>query len=386
MRKTILSMALIAASSSAIATELYNGRLSGMAGAGYVTGGYSDGVLLNPSLIANHKDTDSFALVLNGGALGADKDDLIDGLEDLVDFTDYLSGINDASELDEGDAEELKRLMRNVDDKTVHATFGGSLVLAIPNSYISAALIAKATGSVGVLANIDESDYELIDNSIDEPFETEDLQSSVLGHGVIVEELGIALAKNISSNDENQILVGITPKRVEVETMIYEATVANYDEDDIDGDDYSVTGSTTSLDAGITYISGNLSYGLAINNISSKKFSTITDEKYELATRTTAAIGYTGSWFKAETSLDLDAVPTFGLGGDSQIFRAGVELAPLSWLQLRAGIQRDLEDTLPNAYSLGVGLSPFDVVNIDIAGFTGSDEAVGGALQLGLRF
>jgi len=58
MKKTLLSLALIAASSSALATETYNGRLSGMAGAGYVTGGYSDGVLLNPSLIASYGEKD----------------------------------------------------------------------------------------------------------------------------------------------------------------------------------------------------------------------------------------------------------------------------------------------------------------------------------------
>ncbi|ACE85486.1 conjugal transfer protein TraF [Cellvibrio japonicus] len=384
MKKTLISLALLATSGSVLATELYNGRLSGMAGAGYVTGGYSDGVLLNPSLVASHGAKDDFALVINAGALGSDKDDLIDGLDDLVDFTDYLQS---ATNLTEADADELKRLMANVDDKTLGATFGASTVLAIPNSIISAALILKATGTVGLLANIDDSDYELIDDRTNTNFDPEDLQSSVIGRGVVVKELGVALAKNVSPSDDYQLLVGITPKRIEVDTIVYEATVADYDEDDLDADDYTITGKTSGLDAGITYIKGNLRYGLTISNLSSKKFKSIAEgETFELATRTTAAIGYTGDWYKAEASVDLDAVPTFGLGGDTQIFRAGVEVSPLSWLQLRAGIQRDLEDTLPDAYSVGIGFSPFNVINIDLAGYSGSDETVGGAVQLGLRF
>lgn len=386
MKKTLLSLAILAASSSVVATETYNGRLSGMAGAGYVTGGYSDGVLLNPSLAASYGEKDDFALVTNGGAFGADKDDLIDGLDDLVDFTDYLSDV-DTQDLTAADAEELKRLMAQVDEKSVGVTASGSMVIAIPNSFISLAVIAKATASVGIYADIDEDDYTLIDGAVElRPFDPEELQSSILGRGVIVTEVGVALAKNVSANEQRQILVGITPKRVEAETFIYEATVANYDEDDFDADDYSVTESATTADIGVTVIEGNLRYGLTMSNISSQKFKTVGNETYELATRTTAAVGYTKNWLKAEASLDLDATPMFGLGGDVQMLRAGVEVSPLSWLQLRAGFQRDLEDTLPDAYSVGLGISPFDVINLDIAAYSGSDEAIGAAIQFGLRF
>jgi hypothetical protein len=382
MNKTLLCLALVAASTQTFATELYNGRISGMAGAGYATGGYSDGLLFNPSLAANYKDKDKFALVLNGGGLGSDQDDLIDGLEDLVDFTDYLQN---ATDLNESDADRLKELMENVDEKTVDGTVGASMVVAVPNPFVSAALVVKATGTVGVLADIDEDDYELIDNSVNEPFEPEDLQSSVYGRGVILRETGVALAKGFALANGQQLLVGVTPKRVKVETIVYTATVADYDEDDLDADNYTVESSASNLDAGVTYQTGKLRYGLTIQNIKSDSFKTISDETYKLDTRTTGAIGYVGDRFKAEAAIDLGAYNTFGLGGNSQVFRAGVELNALSWLQLRAGLQRDLEDTLPDAYSVGLGISPFDVVNIDIAGFTGADEAVGGAIQIGLR-
>lgn len=384
MKKTLLSLALIAASSGALATETYNGRLSGMAGAGYVTGGYSDGVLLNPSLIASYGEKDDFALVINGGAFGADEDDLIDGLDDLVDKIDQLEN---TTNLSEQDADELIALLENVDEKSLGVNLGGSVVVAIPNSFLSAAVIARTGGNVNVLTDVSDEDYETIEAAKGGDFDPEaELTSSVLARGVLVTEVGIALARNFATNDNYQLLIGVTPKRVEVETIVYETTVSEYDEDDLDADDYTVTGESTGLDAGVTYIRGGLRAGLSISNLKSEKFKSIADdETYELARRTTAALGYTGSWYKAEASLDLSPAEGFGQG-ETKMFRAGVEVSPFSWLQLRGGIQRDMEDTIPDAYTVGLGLSPFGVINLDVAAFSGSDDAVGGAVQLGLRF
>jgi len=386
MKKTLLSLALIAISTPLLAAEQYNGRLSGMSGAGYVTGGYSDGVLLNPSLGAAHGETDSFAFVINAGALGSDKDDLIDSMDDLVDYVDYLDNNVDEDNLDPAMADTLIGHLENVANKTLQATAGGSLVIAIPNDVVSIAFIAKAHGTLGAATLIDEDDYTLIENSINAPFDLDDLQSSVIGKGALVREVGVAFSKAFAESENRQLLVGVTPKKVTVETILYQSTVEDYDEDDFDADDYTVKSSATSLDAGVTVIDGNLRYGLAVTDVISNEFKTITLEKYELSPKTTAALGYVKDWLTAEVSLDLNATEAYGLGGDTQLLRAGVELSPLSWLQLRAGLQQDLEDTLADTYSVGLGLSPFDVVNIDLALFTGKNETAGGALQLGLRF
>jgi len=322
--------------------------------------------------------------VINGGAFGADEDDLIDGLDDLVDKIDQLE---DTTNLSEQDADELIALLENVDEKSLGVNLGGSVVVAIPNSFLSAAVIARTGGNVNVLTDVSDEDYETIEAAKGGDFDPEaELTSSVLARGVLVTEVGIALARNFATNDNYQLLIGVTPKRVEVETIVYETTVSEYDEDDLDADDYTVTGESTGLDAGVTYIRGGLRAGLSISNLKSEKFKSIADdETYELARRTTAALGYTGSWYKAEASLDLSPAEGFGQG-ETKMFRAGVEVSPFSWLQLRGGIQRDMEDTIPDAYTVGLGISPFDVINLDVAAFSGSDDAVGGAVQLGLRF
>lgn len=388
MKKTLLSLALLAASTGALATETYDGRLSGMAGAGYVTGGYSDGVLLNPSLAASYGEKDDFAWVNSiGGIANHDEkyiDDLQDDIDDLVEFTDYLNEAN-IEDLTEANAEELKRLMTQVDEKELTLIGGGSIVISIPNSFLSLALVSKASIAGSGYIDIDEDDYDFIDEQTGEAFDPDDLQSSVSASGIIVTELGAAFAKDFSSNINYKILVGVTPKKVNVETFAYTATVSEYDEDDFDADDYTVEDDITSMDAGVTVISGGLRYGLSVSNVNGQKFRTVDGGTFELATLSTAAVGWSKDWLTAEASIDLNAVPTLGFGGDTQMFRAGVEVSPLSWLQLRAGIQRDMEDTIPNGYSLGFGLSPFDVVNIDVVSFTGDDDATGAALQIGLR-
>ncbi len=386
MKKTLLSLALVAVSGTAVAGDFYNGRLTGMSGAGLVTGNYTDGVLVNPSLAAAYDENDDFAIAINAGALASDEDDLVDGLDELVDFMDYLSEIRDYQDLDAGLAEEAKQLLTEVDDKTASLSAGGSLVVSIPNSLLPAALVAKTRLTAGVTSLISDSDYTLLENSINQPFDPNDLQSEVVGVGAMITEVGIALSRSLQTSDTTQLLVGITPKRVTVETFVYNARVNDFDEDDFDADEFTVESSATNFDAGVTYITGNVRYGLVVRDVMEKEFDTISGEKLVIEAQSTAAVGYQNSWFTAEAALDLNAVPSFALGGDTRMLRAGVELNAWRWLQLRVGLQQDLEDTLEDTYSVGLGISPFDTVNLDVAAFTGDNNTVGGAVQLGIRF
>ncbi len=386
MKKTLLSVALFTAATGTAASENYNGRLTGMSGAGFVTAGYADGVLANPSMGAAFGEKDDVALVINAGGVGSDKDELIDAMDELVDYVDYLDSITNVQDLNQGMADTLIERIRAVEDKHVDVNAGASVVLAIPNDVLSLAVIAKARAQLGVITLIDQNDYELIENAVDSPFDTEDLNSSVLGKGALIREYGVALSKRFGAIDGEQWLVGVTPKRVTVETIVYNATVAEYDEDDFDAEDYTLENSATTFDAGITYINGNLRYGLVVKDAISHEFASVDGDTLSLKPLTTTAIGYSKDWLKAEVALDLNAVPAFGLTGDVQILRAGLEVSPLSWLQLRLGLQQDLENTLEDTYSAGIGLSPFDAINLDIAAVTGQDNTVGGAVQLGFRF
>ncbi|MGD8177183.1 conjugal transfer protein TraF [Marinimicrobium sp. ARAG 43.8] len=412
MKKTLLSLALMATTGTAMANGFDNGRLGGMGGAGYATGNYADGVLLNPSLGSAHGEKDDFALVINVGALGQDEDKLLDGLEDLADYLDLLEnrtasqwgGMIDpnnpegsARELLAEEADEVEARLRNIDNRNANINAGASFVVAIPNDWMSVSLVGKTRIDAAVTTLVDDGDFAYIRGAVgEENFDASGLQSRAIGRGAAVSEVGLALSKSLATGEDSQLLVGATPKWMHVMTFVYTATVEEFDEDDFDGDDYTVESDDFNLDLGATYLSGNMRYALTVSNLISNEYDTIVPgETIEIEPRATAALGYRNDWLTAEVASDLTTSKNFTTGQDTRFVRAGLELDLANWVQLRAGMRQDLEDNEPDQVSVGLGFSPFGVVNLDIAVFGedfGSlgeyeDATTGGAsVQLGLRF
>ncbi len=403
MKKTLLSMALMAASGAAVAGDYYNGRLAGMSGAGYATGGYVDGVVYNPSLGAKFEERDDFGLVFNAGVLGEDEDDLVDGLEELADYLDELEQrtqsdfadmidpndpFNSAQQLQEEEAEEAISRLERVADKTANVGAGGSFVIALPNDALSLSLIGKTRVEAAVQTFVNEEDYQYIRDAVGQTdFDPSGLQSYGVGRGAAVSEVGLAMAKGLETGEDSRLLLGVTPKWVNVMTFVYRADVDNFDQDDFDGDEYTVETDDVNIDLGATYVSGNMRYALTVVNLISNEYETIVPgDMLKIEPRATTAVGYESSWFTAELAADLNISPNFATGQDTQFVRAGMELNAANWAQLRVGFQQDLEDNVEDTVSVGVGFSPFNVVNVDISAFTGDGDTAGAAMQLGMRF
>ncbi len=408
MKKTLLSMALLAASGTAVAGDYYNGRLTGMSGAGYATGGYADGVVYNPSLGAKFDERDDFGFVLNGGVLGEDEDDLVDGLEELSDYLDELeqrtaydyydmgnfdpndplASEQEARRLMEEEADEAISRLENIANKTANVGAGGSFVMTIPNDLLSLSLVGKTRIEAAVQTVVNEDDYQYIRDAVGQTdFDPSGLQSYGVGRGAAISEVGLAMARSLETGEDSKLLLGVTPKWMNVMTFVYSATVEDFDEDDFDGDQYTVETDDVNIDAGVTYMSGNMRYALTVANLISNEYETIVPgDTLSIEPRATAALGYEGSWFTAEAAADLNVSPSFATGQDTQFVRAGAELNAFDWAQLRVGFQRDLEENVEDTVSVGLGFSPFNVVNLDIAGFTGDGDTAGASIQLGLRF
>lgn len=383
MKKTLLSIALMSASLAASAVELH-GSLSGMSNAGYATGNYSEGVLLNPSLAAAYNpDKDDFALLLSAGALVSDQDDFIDRADELVDLIDEIDA---ASELTLADAEELKTRLLDIDGDNAAVNIGANLVVAIPNDIASLALIVNSRGSVALTPNLAESDIALIDAAIGGDFDPTDpiggLKSTISGKGAIVTDLGVAFAKAYQLNNGNHLLVGVTPKKTEVESIIYSSNVGDFDEDDFDAEDYTRTESATNVDLGVTYLSGNYRYALVANNLQENTFKTVDPlETVTIERQLISSVGYVNGLFKAEAAVDLNSVAALGRSGETQLLRAGLEYSAWDWLRVRAGFQQDMKNTVEDSYSLGLGVGAFNLAYI-----TGSENTEGFALSGGVRF
>jgi antitoxin component of MazEF toxin-antitoxin module len=395
MNKAILATLVALASQSAFAADNGNGRLSGKAGAAWATGDFVDGALLNPSLAANFKAEDDFALNLNLGAFATDPDDLIKNVDDLDDLLDKYEGYgyngtgDYRTSLDSDDAEKINELLQDIDGSAAYVEGGASIAVAIPNQVLAATAFARASLTGSFIPNISDSDFTLIENSVDAPFSSDELTSEVTTVGALVTEYGVALGKRLSWREEGDLLVGVTPKMVDVETFYYRDNVNDFDVDEIEDnhEDYTYSSDFFSLDAGATYLKGPMSYALVLNNIIGKDVKTVVEgETLSIKPQAVAAVGYDIEWFNAEAALDLMPAENFALHDDVQQLRVGAEFGANYWAQLRLGYKTDLEGTLEDTYSIGVGLSPFNVVNLDIALTAGDKNTYGGALQLGMRF
>lgn len=379
MKKILLATSVALLSTSAYAADF--GATAGMSGAGYTTADYADGVALNPSLGAAYDpEQDDFSFLINGGALIFDNDDMVTKVDDLVDLLDEI----DASPiLSIAQAQELKSQLQAIDEKSASINAGASLSVAIPNKYLSATLIYDAQLDIAVSPDIAQNDFDIIDDAIGGIFDpSAELQSSVQGLGAIKTELGVALSKSFQMG-EHYLLLGVTPKRVEVETIVYDQTIADYDEDDFDSDRYTYKDSGMNFDLGATYIVGKFRYGLVAKNIKEETFNTIDPNiNLEISRQLISSVGYVGEKLTAELALDLSAVPLHHFAGDSRLLRVGVEYRPLSWLKLRGGLQQDMEDAIPDTYSFGLGLGR----SFSLSYITGDESAEGFALGAGFRF
>jgi hypothetical protein len=383
MKKTLLSLALLSVSLPSLANE-FHGSFSGMSGAAYSTGNYSEGVLLNPSLGASYNpEKDDFALLLSAGALVSDKDDLIDQADELVDLLDE---IDNSQILTIAQAEDLKERLGKISGDRAKVALGANIALSIPTEFVSMAFIVSARGNVSLSPNIDDSDLQLIENAIGGNFdptnEVTGLKSTITGHGAIVTDIGVSFSKAFKLENGNHLLVGFKPKKVEVESIIYTANVADFDEDDFDADDYTYKEDSMNYDLGLTYLTGNMRYGFVVNNLQDKDYKTINpDEVISIERQMIGSVGYVNGNLKAEIAVDLNAVSAIGLDGDTQMLRAGLEYSAWDWVRLRAGIQQDQKNTMEDTYSFGIGVGALNLTYI-----TGSDKTEGFALSGGIRF
>ncbi|MGX9309646.1 conjugal transfer protein TraF, partial [Pantoea ananatis] len=70
----------------------------------------------------------------------------------------------------------------------------------------------------------------------------------------------------------------------------------------------------------------------------------------------------------------------------AQYAGVGAELNAWNWAQLRAGYRADMRNSDRSMFTAGVGISPFNVVHLDLTGMAGTDRSYGAAAQLSFTF
>lgn len=360
--------------------DVFNARTSAMGGIGLAGTDFKNAAMINPALVARYNEADDFALNLNVGVLGSDQDELLDNAEDLDDLIDELEGRDVTAD----DVQAFSDLLTELDGAIATVGAGANLQAVIPNQYVSTALFVSAAAYVGVAAAVDLGD---IDNIIEgQPLDGDLLDTSITATGALVTEYGLAFGK-VFNIGNRAVSVGVAPKMQDVETIAYEAVLGEYDSDDFDSDEYTRDDSNFNIDVGAQLpLSESVAVGAALKNALKQDYELATGDELSIEPQLQAGVAYTNSWFMAGLDLDLNAVEDLSGRGDAQRARLGVEFDAFDWVQLRLGYVHDLEDTLDDTITAGIGLSPFGVANLDIAAIYGENDTYGAVLQLGMNF
>lgn len=380
-KKIVLSaIALSIVSTQAHASSTYfDARSAAMGGTGVASSKYGSAPLVNPALLSKHEEGDHATIILpNVGLQITDKDNIIDSFDAV------------SESYDDKDGTKLKKSLEDAKGISSDINVGANIVVAVPNKYLDAAFVANAYGTVNIAANVSQRDIDNADIINDGTLNDFDLLDSE-GRAVAaaVQDYGLSLSKKVDVKGF-PLYVGVTPKIQVIDTFNYAVAIEEFEKDDIDAKEFRGTNSGFNADLGIATDYKDFTVGLSVRNVLSRNIETkVMNEKsftYKVAPLVTVGTAYRGKYVTVAADIDLTETNNFEHIEKSQYAGVGVELDAWNWAQLRAGYKADLKSNRPDMVTAGIGISPFDILHIDLAGQVGSDRSAGAVLGLSFTF
>jgi hypothetical protein len=413
---------------------LFEARSFGMGGAGVAAAEHAAAALFNPALLAAKSETGSFSFIAPGlGASASGNKGAIDAVTAIDDHqsVDRLTQAADAFQAAynacsaggcnndpalrtaSGQVASAAQVvlddLRGLDGKTYQVAAGGVMAVALPQWEYKGALSlnvefhGRATPTV---AATDLNDAQLvvtgasnyassgapaalntfIDTATGDILvgtSNSDYESNFKVVGVAVADIGVSLAKAFTVADQT-LLVGITPKIQQVNTVAYTANVDNVD---FDLKQNKKTASGVNLDVGVAKVieEGPLQdvrLGLVVRNLIPKTYKTSDPtQDVKMAPQLRVGAAWTGRWGTLTSDLDLTANKLVGGGsGSSQIIALGGELNAANIAKLRLGFRQDIKQKLG---TLTAGVSLFGV---QLSAAYSADREIAAMAQFGLSF
>ncbi len=358
------------------AGQVADARGNAMGNTGVASADYLTAPFYNPALGASFKENDDFAIFIPAISVSAsDTDDSLTTIDDLQTvIEEYENSGSSSAELLNNIDEYLNQLDGN---QPLTVTAGVGFALALPAKVVSSNLFAR--GYAEIIAATDISQ----DTDKEERYKNSNID--MLAFNYI--ELGLSLAKEFTIAEE-KLSFGITPKYQKMATYAQRVTVADFDITDYD--ESEITKNAFNLDLGAIWYRDDFRLGLAVKDLFSQEIEAqdnALSDTYKLDTQVTLGLAYASEYVTAAIDAELTKQTRFqGLDDDTQFVRFGVEGNAWGWAQLRAGYEMDLQNTLDNSITAGVGISPFDVVSLDIAGSYAGDNQFGASANLAFTF
>ncbi|EOQ0202263.1 conjugal transfer protein TraF [Escherichia coli] len=391
--RTLIASAVLFSFNSTAATSYFEARNDAMGGTGVASSHYGVAPLANPALLTKSGAKDDFSLLLPSvGAQLSDPGNIRDNADKISDdwkafdrAVDSQSGVTQA-------AARLKARLQDFRHTHADAQVGASAVAALPGDTLAGALMLKSYGTVSVDGKVSDADLNYLESiaSSSQSVDKDRLTSQAFARAALITDVGIALATELETAGQKWSL-GFTPKFQRVDLFNYNVLVKNYDSSDFKGDRYHNTRNGINADIGASMdLDDNWTLGLVAQNliprsIETKEVNGIT-ETFRIRPQVTAGVSWHNDMFT--TALDVDLTPTSGFTSDSkrQFAAIGAEFNARKWVQLRAGYRQNLASNDGSAFTAGVGVSPFDVVHLDLAGLAGTDNNYGAIAQLQFTF
>lgn len=378
------------------ATTYMEASNDAMGGTGVASSHYYAAALINPALMTNSTASDDFSLILPSvGVQASDPDHLQDDVDGVKDAWDrYEAELSDGG-APLGAAADLQHQLEKFKNTQVNVQASAGMVAAVPNSQLPFALVLKSWGTAIVEGKVSEHDLQYLDDVtkgkiIPTEDDTDSLTSRAYGRAAVVSDVGIALARTFETNGLRYSL-GVTPKYQRMDLFNYNTTVQNYDSNDFRSQDYRNTTSGVNADIGFaTELNEHWMLGVAGQNIVSRSIDTKEVNGLKESFRIRPQVTAGGSWHNGivMTALDVDLTPASGFTRDKkrQFAALGTEINAWNWVQLRAGYRKNIASSEGCAFTAGIGISPFNVVHLDLAGLVGAGRTYGAVAQLSETF
>lgn len=381
-KSTLAVVMAMAFSSSAFASNLLmDARGAGMGNTGVSTADYLLAPYYNPALTAVYRKNDSFGILLPSIGLRAeDKDESLKTIDDLQDTIEQFerAGVGAATQ---ENVDQLNRYLDQLaDDKPLAVTAGIGIAVALPLDAVSLNFFTRGYAEVIAKANVAAKSGNSA-NEVKTRYESSDVDLTAFGYT----EVGLAVGKQVVLGGQT-VALGVTPKVQQLRTYQDNASVKSFDLDDYDKSE--VKDNAFNLDMGAVWLIDQYRVGIVAKDLFAKDIQTQNrNNTYKLDTQIAVSGSYVSDFFIAAVDLDLTKQRRFnGDNDDTQFMRFGVEGNAWGWAQLRAGYEVDLQNSLDNSVSVGLGVSPWDVVSLDLAGSYAGDNQFGLSANLAFTF
>ncbi|AUH01844.1 conjugal transfer protein TraF [Prodigiosinella confusarubida] len=401
MKATLITRCLMVASlasslpTAQAAGTWFEARNDAMGGTGVASSKYGAAPLLNPALLTKSGPSDDISIILPAvGAQVSDPDNLQDGFDNVKHTWDNLENTTGTGH-SASSAADLRKSLTDISGHSGRADAGVGAMIAVPNATLPFALVIKGWGQAKAHAVVSDSDLTYLDAASTGLVQPDDstlnnLTSRAEGVAALISEYGIAMAHPFTLG-KVPVSVGITPKFQRVDTWNYNVAINNYSTSDFHSGDWQRSKSGANVDLGFSAdLTPEWTVALAVQNLVARSVDTreVNGLQDSFNIRPQATAGTAWSNGLVTFAADIDMTPASGFASDEkrQYASIGAELNAWSWAQLRAGYRADMRNSGNNVVTAGIGISPLDVVHLDLTGMAGTDRTYGAVAQLSVTF